>query len=111
MEALKRKDELLTRYCEEIGRDPSTIERTMATPVVVAGSEAEANAALERVPPERRPFVNIGSPEQAAEALRPYIDAGFTGFTFNNSIYRTPDQIGPIGELLRLVRGEVPAIA
>jgi F420-dependent oxidoreductase-like protein len=111
METLKRKDELLTRYCEEIGRDPSTIERTMTTPVVVAASEAEANAARERMPPERRPFVNIGSPEQAAEALRPYIDAGFTGFTFNNTIYRTPDQIGLIGELLKLVRGGVPATA
>jgi F420-dependent oxidoreductase-like protein len=111
METLKRKDELLTRYCEEIGRDPSTIERTMATPVVVAASEAEANAARERMPPERRPFVNIGSPEQAAEALRPYIDAGFTGFTFNNTIYRPPDQIGLIGELLKLVRGGVPATA
>jgi F420-dependent oxidoreductase-like protein len=111
METLKRKDELVTRYCEEIGRDPSTIERTMATPVVVMGSEAEANAALERMPPERRPFVKIGSPEQAAEALRPYIDAGFTGFTFNNTIYRTPDQIGRIGELLKLVCGGVPATA
>jgi F420-dependent oxidoreductase-like protein len=111
METLKRKDELLTRYCEEIGRDPSTIERTMAAPVVVAGSEAEANAALERVPPERRPFVNIGTPEHVAEGLRAYIDAGFTGFTFNNSIYRTPEQIGLIGELLRLVQGGVPATA
>jgi F420-dependent oxidoreductase-like protein len=111
METLKRKDELLTRYCEEIGRDPSTIERTMATPVVVMGSETEAGAALERLPPERRPFIKIGTPEQAAEALRPYIDAGFTGFTFNNSIYRTPEQIGLIGELLRLVQGGVPATA
>jgi F420-dependent oxidoreductase-like protein len=111
METLKRKDELVTRYCEEIGRDPSTVERTMATPVVVMGSEAEANAALERMPPERRPFVKIGTPERAAEALRPYIDAGFTGFTFNNSIYRTPDQIALIGELLRLVQGGVPATA
>jgi len=111
METLKRKDALVTRYCEEIGRDPSTIERTMATPVVVMGSEAEASAALERMPPERRPFVKIGTPEQAAEALRPYIDAGFTGFTFNNSIYRTPEQIGLIGELLRLVQGGVPATA
>jgi F420-dependent oxidoreductase-like protein len=111
METLKRKDELLTRYCEEIGRDPSTIERTMATPVVVMGSETEASAALERLPPERRPFIKIGTPEQAAEALRPYIDAGFTGFTFNNSIYRTPEQIGLIGELLRLVQGGVPATA
>jgi len=111
METLKRKDELVIRYCEEIGRDPSTIERTMASPVVVLGSEAEANAALERMPPERRPFINIGTPEMAAEALRPYIDAGFTGFTFNNSIYRTPDQIGLIGELLKLVQGGVPATA
>ena len=111
METLKRKDELLVRYCEEIGRDPSTIERTMAAPVVVAASEAEVNAALERVPPERRPFVNIGTPEQVAEGLRAYIDAGFTGFTFNNSIYQTPEQIGLIGELLRLVQGGVPAPA
>jgi F420-dependent oxidoreductase-like protein len=111
METLKRKDELLVRYCEEIGRDPSTIERTMAAPVVVAASEAEVNAALERVPPERRPFVNIGTPEQVAEGLRAYIDAGFTGFTFNNSIYRTPEQIALIGELLRLVQGGVPATA
>jgi hypothetical protein len=38
-----------------------------------------------------------------AEALRPYLDAGFTGFTFNNSIYRTPEAIARIGELLKLV--------
>jgi len=111
METLKRKDELLIGYCEEIGRDPSTIERTMATPVIVAGSEAEAKTWLERLPPERRPYLNIGVPEQAAEALRPYIDAGFTGFTFNNSIYKTPEQIARIGELLRLVGGRVPSPA
>jgi alkanesulfonate monooxygenase SsuD/methylene tetrahydromethanopterin reductase-like flavin-dependent oxidoreductase (luciferase family) len=55
------------------------------------------------VPEERRPFVRGGRPEQAAEALRPYIDAGFTGFTFNNNLYGTPEAIGAIGELLRLV--------
>ena len=109
METLKRKDGLLIRYCEEIGRDPATIERTMTAPVVVVGSDAEAKAAIESLPPERRPFLKISPPEQAAETLRPYIDAGFTGFTFNNTIYRTPDQIGRIGELLELVRGEVPA--
>jgi alkanesulfonate monooxygenase SsuD/methylene tetrahydromethanopterin reductase-like flavin-dependent oxidoreductase (luciferase family) len=47
--------------------------------------------------------VTAGTPAQAAEALRPYIDAGFTGFTFNNSIYGTPEAIGRVGELLRLV--------
>jgi alkanesulfonate monooxygenase SsuD/methylene tetrahydromethanopterin reductase-like flavin-dependent oxidoreductase (luciferase family) len=83
----------------------------MGTPVIVAGSEAEATALLERMPPERRPFVNVGGPDQMAEALRPYLDGGFTGFTFNNSTYKTPEQIGRVGELLRLVAGAEPAIA
>ena len=101
-----RKTELLAGYCEAIGRDPSTIERTMGAPVVVVDSEAEAKAALESVPPERRPYIAIGTPELAAETLRPYIEAGFTGFTFNNNIYRTPGQIARLGDLLRLVAGE-----
>lgn len=46
-----------------------------------------------------------------AEALRPYLDAGFTGFTFNNSIYRTPEAIGRVGELLHLVGGGEPVAA
>ena len=93
LDALKHKNEVLERYCEEIGRDPSTIERTVGAPVIVTETEAEAKAFLERLPPERRPYVNVGTPEQVADALRPYIDAGFTGFTFNNNLYRTPEQI------------------
>ncbi|MDP9251106.1 MAG: LLM class F420-dependent oxidoreductase [Chloroflexota bacterium] len=105
LDVLRHKAEILEGYCEEIGRDPSTIERTMAAPVVVAGSEAEARSFLERMPAERRPYVKVGTPEQMAEALQPYLDAGFTGFTFNNSIYRTPEQIAQVGELLKLVAG------
>jgi F420-dependent oxidoreductase-like protein len=109
LDALKHKTEVLERYCEEIGRDPSTIERTIGAPVIVVGSEAEAKPFLDAIPAERRPFVKIGGPEQAAEGLRPYIDAGFTGFTFNNAMYRTPEQIARVGEVLGLVAGEVPA--
>ena len=100
LDVLAHKTEVLVGYCEAIGRDPATVERTMAAPVVVAGTEAEAATALEAVPAERRPFVSVGTPAQAADALRPYIDAGFTGFTFNNSIYRTPAQIEAVGEVL-----------
>jgi len=105
LEVLQHKSDLLGSYCEAIGRDPATIERTMAAPVIVAGSAADAETALERIPPERRPFVAIGTPEQMADRIRPYLDAGFTGFTFNNSIYRTPEAIGYVGELLRLIGG------
>jgi F420-dependent oxidoreductase-like protein len=106
IDAMRRKSDLLAGYCEAIGRDPSTIERTMGAPIIVVDSDAEGAEALESMPPERRPYVAIGTPEQAAEMLRPYIDAGFTGFTFNNVIYRTPEQIARLGDLLRLVAGE-----
>jgi F420-dependent oxidoreductase-like protein len=101
--ALQHKNEILERHCETVGRDPATIERTMTSPVVVAANDREGKAMLERMPPERRAHVNVGPPDQAAEGLRPYLDAGFTGFTFNNTTYSTPEQIGAIGELLRLI--------
>lgn len=101
-DVLRHKTEVLEGYCAEIGRDPGTIERTMATPVLVAAGTREAKAILERMPPDRRTLEPL-PPEQAAERLRPYIDAGFTGFTFNNPVLATPDEIGLAGELLRLV--------
>jgi alkanesulfonate monooxygenase SsuD/methylene tetrahydromethanopterin reductase-like flavin-dependent oxidoreductase (luciferase family) len=58
---------------------------------------------VDRLPPERRPYVHAGTPEQAADALQPYIDEGFTGFTFNNTVFSTPESIGAVGELLKLV--------
>jgi F420-dependent oxidoreductase-like protein len=103
IEALRRKTEILERYCGEIGRDPASIERTMGAPVVVAANDAEAQAFLERMPEDRRPFAQVGTVQQMAGAMRPYLDAGFTGFTFNNSLYRTPDQIARVGELLALI--------
>jgi F420-dependent oxidoreductase-like protein len=109
-EVLQRKTEILAGYCEAIGRDPASIERTMAAPVLVAATEAEATAMKEHIPAERRPYVWAGTPEQAANELQRYLDAGFTGFTFNNSIYRTTDQIAILGDLIRLVEG-VPAPA
>jgi F420-dependent oxidoreductase-like protein len=108
LDALKRKTEILERYCEEIGRDVSTIERTTGAPVIITEDEAQAQAFIERVPPDRRPFLHAGPPEQMAEVLRPYIEAGFTGFTFNNNLYRTPEQIARVGELLGLVATESP---
>ena len=103
LEALKHKTEVLERHCAAVGRDPSSIERTMTSPVLVAPSDAARDAILERIPPERRASLVVGSPEQAAEGLRPYLDAGFTGFTFNNPVVPTPEAIGATGELLRLI--------
>jgi len=102
---LQHKTELLAGYCEAIGRDPGTIERTMAAPVLVAATETDARAMIDKLPPEYRARLSFGTPEQAADGLRPYLDAGFTGFTFNNNVYRTPERIAVLGELLALIGG------
>ena len=103
LEVLKHKTKVLERHCEAVGRDPTTIKRTMASPVLLASDERHKAEVLERVMPERRPYIKIGTPEEAAEALRPYLEAGFSGFTFNDNILRTPEDIGLAGELLRLL--------
>jgi alkanesulfonate monooxygenase SsuD/methylene tetrahydromethanopterin reductase-like flavin-dependent oxidoreductase (luciferase family) len=103
LEVLKHKTEVLERHCEAVGRDPKTIKRTMASPVLLASDERHKAEVLERVMPERRPYIKIGIPDEAADALRPYIEAGFSGFTFNDNILRTPEDIGLAGELLRLL--------
>jgi F420-dependent oxidoreductase-like protein len=105
LDVLRHKTEVLEGHCRDIGRDPAEIERTMAAPVIVARDEAARAALLERMPPERRPFIQGGTPEQAAEGIKPYLDAGFTGFTFNNTLYRTPEQIALVGEVLQRIGG------
>ena len=75
----------------------------MAAPVVVGATAGEARSLWEQLPPERQATTTPSTPDQAAEQLRPYLDAGFTGFTFNNNVYPRPEQIAAIGELLRLV--------
>jgi F420-dependent oxidoreductase-like protein len=110
LDVLKHKTEVLQRYCEEIGRDPATIDRLMTSPVLLAANDREAAGLLDRLPPDRRATMTAGTPEQAAEALRPYLDAGFAGFTFNNSLLPA-ERISLAGELMKLVGGARVAVA
>jgi alkanesulfonate monooxygenase SsuD/methylene tetrahydromethanopterin reductase-like flavin-dependent oxidoreductase (luciferase family) len=75
----------------------------MGSPVIPVAHESEAAALLERIPPERRGSLVIGTPERVAEHLSTYIAAGFTGFTFGNTMLRTIESIGLAGEVLRLL--------
>jgi F420-dependent oxidoreductase-like protein len=103
LDALRHKNEVLIRHCETVGRDPAEIERTIQAPVVIAANERDAARLLERVPPDRRPHIRPATPEQAADELRPYLDAGFTGFTFNDTYLATPDAVAVAGEALKLI--------
>jgi F420-dependent oxidoreductase-like protein len=103
MDQLQRKTEILAGYCEEIGRDPGSIQRTVGAAFLLVEKESDAEAALERIPADRRWSTKAVTPAQAAEALQPYLDAGFVGFTFGNTSLRDEAAIGLAGELISLV--------
>jgi F420-dependent oxidoreductase-like protein len=100
MDVLHHKMELLERYCEEVGRDPGTITRTMAAPVLLVADEREGEARLARIPSERRGGLLAATPARAAEILGEYVDAGFGGFTFRNTML-PGDSLDLAGELIR----------
>lgn len=104
VEEMRRKGEILDRYCEEEGRDPSTILRTAMAPLFLAGSEKEAQLIRERAPEERLKMMGDPvNPEQAAEKLRAYMDAGIGGFTFGNPTMFNSELIHLAGEVKKLL--------
>jgi len=82
-ESVKRKDGILRRHCEEVGRDESEIERTAAMgPCVIRDDADEARRVLRELFEHNgkaepwKPEL-IGTPEQVAAAIRPYLEIGF----------------------------------
>jgi F420-dependent oxidoreductase-like protein len=100
LEAMQRKTDILFGYCAEIGRDPASIERVLGAPVMIFDDPADAEPFLAHMPPDRRAGMRVVTPAQAVQELQPYIDAGFTGFTFNNTMYPTPRDIARLGDVL-----------
>ena len=80
---VRRKEEILRRHCAEIGRDESEIERTAGLGVtVIRDTQAEAQRVLDELATHNggaRAWPNqlIGSPEQVADKMRPYLELGF----------------------------------
>jgi F420-dependent oxidoreductase-like protein len=103
IESLQHKTAVLEEHCAAIGRDPSTIIKTIGSPVLPVASEGEAAAALERIAPERRGSLTVATPQRAAEALSAYVEAGFTGFTFGNTMLPTLESVAVAGEVLELL--------
>jgi F420-dependent oxidoreductase-like protein len=105
LEELKHKDEVLRRHCEAEGRDPAAIVRTVGSPVLLVEDGRRAQELVARVPRRRLASMTPMTLHAAADYLRAYIDAGFTGFTFDDVTMPDPDAIGLAGELIRLLRG------
>jgi alkanesulfonate monooxygenase SsuD/methylene tetrahydromethanopterin reductase-like flavin-dependent oxidoreductase (luciferase family) len=83
---VRRKDEILRRHCTEVGRDESEIERTVGMGICVirddpAEAQRVATSIFERNG-RAEPWKNqlVGTPEQVAEAMRPFLGIGFRHF-------------------------------
>jgi alkanesulfonate monooxygenase SsuD/methylene tetrahydromethanopterin reductase-like flavin-dependent oxidoreductase (luciferase family) len=105
LEELKRKKGVFEEHCAAVGRDPSDVKLLVGVGIVLSNSEREARAILDAVPPERRATIRALTFDQAAEFLRPFLDAGFSGFTLNNPTLPTIESIERAGELIKTVRG------
>jgi alkanesulfonate monooxygenase SsuD/methylene tetrahydromethanopterin reductase-like flavin-dependent oxidoreductase (luciferase family) len=80
---VRRKEEVLLRHCESLGRDPSEIERTSGIGVVVIRDSREearrvADAIFERNG-KAEPWQNqpVGTAEDVAAFIAPYLELGY----------------------------------
>lgn len=83
LDTVKRKEQVLLQHCETVGRDPSEIERTTGLgTIVIRDSRAEAVKVQHRIAEhngkaeawEDQP---VGTPEDVAEMLAPYLEIGY----------------------------------
>ena len=102
---LPRKLQVVTERCEEIGRDPATLETSMLVIAII-----DENVTEDLIPDDFKQQAVVGSPDQVAEQIKTRVlDAGVDGVILSPvtslSGYR-PGGITAVGEALKpLVRG------
>jgi alkanesulfonate monooxygenase SsuD/methylene tetrahydromethanopterin reductase-like flavin-dependent oxidoreductase (luciferase family) len=107
---VKRKDEILRRHCEEVGRDESEIERTAGMGMcIIRDDPAEAQrvaASIFAHNGNAEPWKNqmIGTPEHVAEVMRPFLGIGFRHFIVG---FPAPHDAETMERLIREVKPEL----
>ena len=90
VETVRHKLEVLNRHCEAVGRDPAEITKTRLGTLLIAHTDAEANARATQLaeargvdPATLRASVTVGDPDAVCEQVAPFLDAGLDGMIFN----------------------------
>ena len=93
---LPGKVRVIRERCEDVGRDPATLETSMLVTVIV-----DEKATLDQVPEARRARAAIGTPEAIAEQIKTKVfDAGIGGIIFNMPDY-VPGAVAAVAEALK----------
>jgi F420-dependent oxidoreductase-like protein len=83
VEEVQAKLDLLAEHCADVGRDMTTIEKTVSFPIVLRDRRADAEAAYGQlmanngIEQMESSASLLGSPTEVADALRPYAELGF----------------------------------
>ncbi|MFL5778047.1 MAG: LLM class flavin-dependent oxidoreductase [Chloroflexota bacterium] len=89
LEFVRHKDSVLRRWCEEVGRDESEIERSLGLgTVIIRDREADARRVYEEIQRTHPGFDDppkIGNADQIVEHLRPYVELGFRHVLYDQS--------------------------
>jgi F420-dependent oxidoreductase-like protein len=104
---IRHKLDVLDRHCETFGRDPSAITKTRLGTLVIAETDAEAEAKgkamaeAREIDEERyRATVIVGSPETVIEQVHGFLEAGLDGLVFNMYDPENLDSVRLAGETL-----------
>jgi F420-dependent oxidoreductase-like protein len=98
---LPRKVDALRARCEEVGRDPSTLETSLMLTVVF-----DENAKPDQVPEQMSGRMAIGGPDQIAEQVQAKVlDAGVGGAIVNIPNSHEPGVITAVAKSLRPLLG------
>ncbi len=97
---LSRKLDAVRRSCEEVGRDPATLETSTLITVLI-----DDNASSDQIPEEMTQRMVVGTPDSVADQIKTkVIDAGVDGVIINLPFY-TPGVIEAAGAALRPLVG------
>lgn len=102
---LPRKLAVVKERCEEIGRDPATLETSMLVIAII-----DENVTADVIPDDFKQQAVFGSPEQVAEQIKTKVlDAGVDGVILSPVTSLTgyqPGGVTAVGEILKpLVTG------
>lgn len=102
---LSRKLQVVRERCEEIGRDPATLETSMLVVAII-----DENVSGDVIPDDFKQRAVWGSPEQVAEQVQTKVlDAGVDGVILSPVTSLTgyqPGGVTAVGELLKPILGE-----
>jgi F420-dependent oxidoreductase-like protein len=106
-DAMRGKIEVLAERCREVGRDPSEIVKTRLGPIIVSADQTVVDRRVAAFKTARgldddavAKTLVWGGPDQIAEGVQRFLDAGLDDLIFNMPTGSTPDDVALAGTIL-----------